>query len=481
MLSLVVSAMLTISVFAGCNFGNSDGGSNSSGSKPTTLTWWMVGDQPKDYSKVFTEVNKYLKEKINVELDLKIAGYGDYTTKMNAVISSGENYDMAWTSNWSNPFVQQANKGAYMKLNDLIEKEGKPLKEFIPQVLWDSVTIKGDIYGVPTYKDSALMPYFVFSKEYVDKYKVDYTKMNTLESLEPFLKEVKSKEPQITPFEINANEGYHGLFDEFEMILDTVPVGVELSATSNFKVVNPFETKIVKDKLTLLNRWYNEGLINKDAPTRTESSKFRLVSGQHGYPHADADWSSGFGYNVVSTQRFDSYYTTSSAQGSITAISSGSKNGSKAMEFITLINTDSKLRNMVAFGLENVHYKKTGDNTIEKIGKDFDGLPQFAQGTFFNMYVVDPASPKKWDDLKQANEVAKKSPILGFIFDTKPVEPEIAAATNAYSKFKGQLTTGAVDPNKGIQDLASELDKAGYKKIIDEAQKQLDEFMKTKK
>lgn len=475
LLSILVSLVLVVSLFSACA-NPSDTGETSG---TTKLIWWMVGDKPKDYDKVFNEINAYLKEKINVEIELKTAGYGDYTTKLNAVISSGDKYDIAWTSNWSNPFGQQASKGAYMELNELIDTYGQGIKDMVPDALWDSVTIDGKIYGMPVYKDSAIMPYFVFSKEYVEKYNVDYKNINSLETLEPFLRLIKANEPTVTPFEINANEGYHGLFDEFEMIVDTVPVGVRLDDTTH-KVVNPFDTDIVKKKLKILNGWYNDGLINKDAPTKTESSKFRIVSGQHGFPYADADWSTGFGYDVVSTQRFDSYFTTSSGQGSINAVSVGSKNGKQAVELFNLINTDTKLRNMLAFGLEDVHYKKTGENNIEKIGKDYDGLPQFGTGPFFNMYVVDPAPSDKWDALKAANESSKQSSVLGFIFNTKAVESKIAAATTTYSKYKGQITTGAVNPDEAIPNLIAELDKVGYQDIIKEAQSQLDEFIKNR-
>ncbi len=474
LLSIFLSLALVMSIFSGC-FNNNDSTSSQNTAK---LTWWMVGEKPKDYNDVIAEVNKYLKEKINAELDIKIAGYGDYTTKMNAIISTGENYDIAWTSNWSNPFVQQAQKGAFLELNDILKTNGKELLSFIPESLWKAVTINGKIYGVPTYKDSALMPYFVFAKEYVDKYNVDYKSMTTLESLDPFLRKIKENEPGVVPFELNANEGYHGLFDEFEMVLDSVPVGIQLDKTDSFKAVNPFETSIVKNKLKLLNKWYNDGLINKDAPTKTESSKFRVISGQHGYPEAEADWSNSFGYNVVSTLRYEPYYTTTSAQGSINAISVGSKNPTKAVELLNLINTDSKLRNLIAFGIENVHYKKTGDNNIQKLNTNYDGLPQFAQGTFFNMYVLDPAPATKWNSVKEALDKAKQSPILGFILDTKPIETEIAAATNAYNKYKGQVTTGSVNPDEALPKMMEELNKAGYQKILTEAQNQLDNFVK---
>ena len=78
--------MATSAIFTGC--GKSTGASSSNGDKLTTLTWYAIGEEPKDLDKVLAEANKYLEDKINAHLDMKFIGFGDYNQKMYVVINS---------------------------------------------------------------------------------------------------------------------------------------------------------------------------------------------------------------------------------------------------------------------------------------------------------------------------------------------------------------------------------------------------------
>ena len=113
------------------------------------------------------------------------------------------------------------------------------------------------------------------------------------------------------------------------------------------------------------------------------------------------------------------------------AISVNSKHPEASMKVLNLANSDSKFRNMLAYGLEGKNYQKTGDNTI-KLLNDGWNTAAFSQATFFNMYVVDPAPANMWTDLKEFNKTAKPSPILGFVFDDSKVQTQLACdAANA--------------------------------------------------
>ncbi len=45
------------------------------------LTWYTIGQTPKDLDMVQEKANEYLKEKINATIDMKFIDYGDYTQK----------------------------------------------------------------------------------------------------------------------------------------------------------------------------------------------------------------------------------------------------------------------------------------------------------------------------------------------------------------------------------------------------------------
>ena len=82
----------------------------------------------------------------------------------------------------------------------------------------------------------------------------------------------------------------------------------------------------------------------------------------------------------------------------------------------------------------------------------------------------------RWPDLKVVGN-AKTLPIVGFSFDSKPVETEIGAVANVREAYALSLCTGAVDPDTALPDLLSKLDAAGMQKIVDEANAQLAAFL----
>ncbi len=108
------------------------------------------------------------------------------------------------------------------------------------------------------------------------------------------------------------------------------------------------------------------------------------------------------------------------------------------MEFLTLLNTDPYLRNLVDKGIEGTHYKKNDDGTIEDLPARIDGynMPSYSLGNHFilDLYKDDPKD--KWDKFKEFNASAvKKSPSLGFKFNSDPVRSELAAITNISKEF----------------------------------------------
>ena len=184
------AAMMTAGLLAGCG---SKAETNSSGEEIVELTWYQVGDNQKDDDMIFEEVNKYTEEKIGVKLNVVKVGWGDYNQKMQVVINTGDAWDMCFTCSWTNDYLQNAQKGAFLALDDLLEDQGKEMYDQIDPRFWEAAKVGGEIYGVPSEKEIGSMPMWVFTKEYVDKYNIPYEDIHTMEDLEPWLKLIKER------------------------------------------------------------------------------------------------------------------------------------------------------------------------------------------------------------------------------------------------------------------------------------------------
>ncbi len=60
--------------------------------KPADLVWYLVGPQQEPETEKITQAaNTYLKDKLNVEVNLTVLGYGDpYNNKVNTMLAAGE-------------------------------------------------------------------------------------------------------------------------------------------------------------------------------------------------------------------------------------------------------------------------------------------------------------------------------------------------------------------------------------------------------
>ena len=377
--------------------GCSSNPTSSNGEEVTTLKWYTIGGEPKDYDKVIEQANEYLGEKIGVNLDITFIDYNDYNQKMSVIVNSGEDFDIAFTCSWAGDYLGNARKGAFLELDPYLDTLGKDMKEAIDERFWDGAKVDGKTYAVPTQKELGVAPMWVFTQEYVDKYDIPVDEIHTLEDLEPWLQVIKENEPDVVPLYITKGFSYTVFFDQ---LVD--PVGISLDDNGELKVKNMFETEEMKSSLETLRKYYQSGYINADSATaQDDKSVKRFVTKADGQPYADEIWSENLGYPVVSSPITDTWITNGSTTGSMMAVSANSQNKEEAIEFLNLLNTDSTIRNLINYGIEGTHYEKVDENKIKLIDKSSYDVPYFSLGNLFITYVTENEPETKWDEFQR--------------------------------------------------------------------------------
>lgn len=468
LIALATTALVGASIFAGCS-----STATSKKSDVVTLKWYTIGAEPKDLQLVEDEANKYLEEKIGVNIDMNFIDYGEYSQKLGVIINSGEAYDLAFTCSWAGDYLGNARKGAFLDLTPYLDNIGSEMKEAIDDRFWSGAEVDGGIYAVPNQKEICTAPMWVFTKEYVDKYNIPYTELHSLEDLEPWLKLIKENEPDVTPLYIT--KGFSAP-QYFEQLVD--PVGIEYEDDS-LVVKNMFETDKMKSTLETLRKYYQAGYINADSATaQDDKSVKRFVTKGDGQPYAEVLWSKDLKYDVVASQITDSYITNASTTGSMIAVSKNSKNPDKAAEFLNLLNTDEYIRNLLNYGIEGTHYESVNDKQIKLTDKASDySVGYYTLGNLFITKVLDNEPETKWDEFQEFNDAAKESAVLGFKFDTSKVTNEIAAINNVLEEFKSTIYSGSVDVDEYLDKLNKKLKDQGIDRVIEEMQTQLDAWL----
>ncbi|MDR0271220.1 ABC transporter substrate-binding protein [Paenibacillus sp.] len=457
-----------------------DGTIDASKLEPVALKMYTIGPNQKDLPMVQEEINKYLTEKINATIDINMIDWGDYSQRMQVITSSGENYDIAFTSSWAFDYLPNVSKGAFLPLNDLLDKYGKGIKEELDPRFLEGTKVDGVNYAIPANKELAQQYVWRFNKKYLDKHNLDISKVTTLEDLEPLLKTIKDNEPaDITPLAVPKS--FKPYLPVAYLLGDEIPIGMDLD-TKDFKFNNILGSPELKSALTTMRKYYKDGYLREDVATLEGIDNIKtgkwLVDREIIQPYADLGWSRNAGYDIVARPMQDPVIYTSSAAGSMMAISAYSKNPERAMMFLNLLNTDAKLRNMIQYGLEGTHYKKLDDQYIEDLPamQANYAMPGFALGNMYLTYLHKDEPTDKWDAFQKFNSSAKVAPTFGFNFNTDPVKTEVAAVTNVAKEFIPALYTGSVDPDEYLKKAEQKFKDAGIDKVITEAQKQFDEW-----
>ena len=115
---------------------------------------------------------------------------------------------------------------------------------------------------------------------------------------------------------------------------------------------------------------------------------------------------------------------------------------------MNLVNTDSKVRDWFYYGAEGVDFEYTEDNKVHRLSTDWK-MAGYTQGTFFNVTQTDDVDFNQWDEVKELNENAKPSVMIGFNLDTSEIETELANCRAVYEKYYSELFTGARELENG--------------------------------
>ncbi|UVI30471.1 ABC transporter substrate-binding protein [Paenibacillus spongiae] len=515
---LGIIAALAI-VLAGCGTNNSNNTASPSAAqpeggetqpaqetlKPVELTYYFPGSPQKDLQTVEDALNKLVQPKINATVHLKLIDWGAYEEKMKVVMGSGEPFDLAWTASNFNNYFQNVANGAYAPLDELIDQYAPDTKKGIPDMFWNAVKVKGEIYGVPVFQQSTAGYGYIIQKAVADKYNLDWKSVKQLSDLTPFLETVKKNEPNLIPWEYSQG------VDPFltappmfglETLGDPKTPG-DLYLNDGGKVVNQYETPEFKEYVTMMRDWFSKGYMRKDASTLKETSADRkagknaLQLGQIdidtlAFEQAGLEATGRMSNSNKDVHSYDFQFvkpllTTDKAAATITAISANSPNKERAMMLLNLLNTDKEIYNTLVWGVEGKHYKKVSENRIETITDS--GYQTFSPWEFGNMRLtylfegdpkggeVDNKFTNMWVDL---NTNATASNALGFVFDFTPVKTEKANVDSVIDELYYAISSGSVDPGKYLPQFLEKLKDAGADTIIAEKQKQLDAWIAEK-
>ena len=453
------------------------------------LVWWTyssTGEELDDIAEVLEKANAISKEKIGVTVKMLFKSEEQFDLDL----QTGDYYDMTFSCDWCNDFDGNAGKGYFYDVTDLVKEETPALYEAVDP-WWDIGTLKGKIYGVPMLKDLGAEVFFRMNSDYFEKEKgLTLPDEMKFAELEPYLAMWKEDNPSEYPFYI-PRTGLSGAFQVHERIVSkylVIPYG-KAGTTDGTKIVSVFDDEEYMDMLKNLHKWYELSYINPDAPTVTDvpnsiKTPVRTGTAWTGF----MGWSDPgvYGFNVKLVRFIGPNMSRSTQQGALMAINAAAppEKVKACLKYMELLYTDRQFRDTLAYGIEGKHFEYYEDTVIRtEEGNEHYLEDNYVTGPAISASVVSPnkdnlADPLQWEKVYQGYDNAKISDTKGFSFDPSDVEAEIAALDAIWNSYSAELVTGAADTDELALEMRTQMEAAGLEKVREEAQRQLDEYLK---
>lgn len=455
-------------------------------SEEVELVMYVVSDRPAGQDVVDENLNKLLKEKLNCTLKINWLGWAEYAQKYPLLFSSGEEFDIAYASTtWLNA-LSMARRGAFMNLDELWPKYAPQNFARQSESALQLATVDGHYYLVPTLLGTYGAYGPIYRTDLMEGTEWD-GKMETFEDIEEYCDIIKETHPEIEPvdqYSAAPEWGYLYMLNKGYACPGSMRY-LWFDVSSETPVIKSYyEMDETVDLLAMMKRWNEKEFFTKSALSDTDSAKtqngkaalkIHNVDNYNGLVVQHPEW--GFKYSNFVKDVAHITFTTDSM-----VISNTSKNPERALALWELITNDQEVYNAFYYGVEGVTYNINEKNEFEILDTDlYSASAMWAARTpEFNLSQV--GSADDYDSLRQEFEDSIQAGVgaerfMGFTVDTSSFETELAACNNVWQQYWWPMELGYTDWETALPEYEEKMKAAGIDKVVEEVQKQMDEYM----
>ncbi|TYP79866.1 DUF3502 domain-containing protein [Paenibacillus methanolicus] len=472
-------------------------------SKFVKISYLVLGDKPKNgqFEQVLDKVNVIMKEKINAELEWKWIEWADWQTKYNLSLASGEAIDLItigtdWLDTWGN-----AQRGAFMNLDDLLPTYAPETFKSIPADDWEQSKYNGKIVLIPENDYTQWVNHGFF-------YRGDWAKeagitepIKDWEGIGQYLQYVKDNKPDVIPWDaasgVQTWGGYVSSYtDQLELPISTgfLPIFTAKSFDEKFTVAGPVFEDVFVNYAKMMKDWGDKGFWREDALNNKNNNRDALKAGLSGLDQHHTQTFGGLRVEMDKAQPgselqmfpFSRTRGTNLMELSIThggtSVGAHSKNPERALMAYELIRNNEEIYHLLNYGMEGVQYEIKDGKRARPAGYDEtkDGFYSDFWGGRVDKFEI--PSETTYDQLEETlyaeYDKIKKPYVYGqFVFDKTPVEAELTAISQVTGELGPAIVVGkAGDPVEAVEAFRAKLKTAGYDKVLAELQKQLDAY-----
>jgi len=449
-----------------------------------TLNWYMPGASgAEDSEMVWEALNEYLAQ-YGLAVNIVDLGWGELADMAELRLSAGDPMDIFYT--WHARFPDLARRGLLFDMSPWLESEGSSiLDQFGDDFVRRMRFTDGGIYMMPA-TGTALTPtqHWIFNADAIDERGIDLPGVLSFADMADVLREVQDDfpYPQVTqPGHMSQT------IMPFHYIVGTV-FGFDVYGDDPYTVKNVFDLEITRENFRQIQTMVSEGLMHilEEVPSQAFVSELaddewfslnQVYSGSNRSRQALEGTVGGGDRRIYTVQLYRPFATGINFEGNV--IGAQTEHPEEAMRFLYLLQTNETINNYIAWGIEGVHWERNAAGHAERTerGEEYFNRSPWQFG--LNQFVR--TAPADFPDIKAEYAAINANfhipPSMGFVFDPDGFEAELAAISNILEEFRQPLTFGLVaDVDGHIDTILARIELAGGQEIIDEIQRQFDEW-----
>lgn len=478
---------------------------------PATLTFYFFENGKPDQREVLDTIEQKTKDILNIKLNIEYFPFGSFYNNLRTISSSNMDFDafMCHVPDYTMlDLGAMARRGELKDITELLPQYAPNLSSQLLEEL-PSVTIYGKVIAIPSKYPMSYRNYAIVREDLREKYNIPEIK--TYEDYEIYLETIhKNVEGiaagKIIPAILRMIVGKY----DYE-VLDYLNCIVYKKNDPDMKAIALEDIPEYKNTIRMLINWGDNGYLNEDETLYLWTVTYNLMlSGKVSSCIASE---SDFGGMVepiimnmnnsikmiIPNARFKEYllYPDRTFQrlsplgdwyspGAI-AFNAKSNDVERVIMFVEWLNQDQKNYDLFMYGIEGKHYFKKGDIYEPTEGTSHLDNPYInwqGRTCFRNInmeHILYYGDQVRDNYISSISEKTRYGKCEGFYVNYSPIESEINQRSNCLvDSINIPLKTGILtmdDLDNAIQDLKD----VGSDKIVNEYQRQLDDWEKNKK
>ncbi len=479
-------------------------------SEHVKVTYLTISDKPNNTAgeDALAELNAILTEKVNAELDVYYIGWTDYMTNYKLLLTQMDgSVDLVSAADWMEEWAL-CKDGAFLPLpDDMIKTYAPKTWEAVTPAHWDMCRYNGDIMFMPEDQYTQRTNHgFIYRLDWAKKAGLE-NGIHSWDDMTTYFKYCKEAFPDMIPWDRNGGssvaECQGGWIASTSENPPYAASTCSILSTEDYRVVyDPMEYgKELAAYGELMKEWDEIGVWRTDVLNNTTGdprAMYRIGQSAVDQHHTQTwtDLVSPLPSNTIyqdDPEAETGFFWFGEEKGWLVnesivhgtmAISAGSNNPERALMVYDLLRNDPDCYRLINYGQEGRQYALDENGykyQPESYSKENDEIGfAFWEGRVDALELRD--ADRNWEkiDAMYADmaKVGVDNPYLTFVGDWDPVATQKSMCDEVNTRYQNVLAVGKFEgtAEEYIAKWQDELRQAGVQDIVDEMQRQVNEF-----